>query len=93
MKSCYTMSRLFKWILQHIYLLHIDDIIAVLGKVGADEQRVGRLVTRDVIAVQDGRETCDIHAQDGQVAAGGSCGACHKGDGADGGAPVNHDDI
>lgn len=50
------------------YLLDVDEVIAVLCKVGSDGPGVCRLVAGDLVILEDLGETSDVHREDGEVA-------------------------
>ena len=53
-------------------LLHMDDIRVVFGKQLANASRVVRLVTRNIVSVQKGREPSNVQSQDVERARGRS---------------------
>lgn len=61
------------------YLLHINDIVIVLRKVGTDESRIRCLVTRNLIALEDVRQTSDIDGEEAKGTAGGGSDRANEG--------------
>lgn len=55
-------------------LLHVDDIKVVGGKVGPDKARVGLLVARLVVGLENFREAGDVEGEDAEGA--GILGRC-----------------
>jgi len=55
------------------YLLDVDDVVVVLGKLGSDGRGVGGLVARHVVAVEDGGQAGHVHGQDAERARGCCC--------------------
>lgn len=60
------------------YLLYVNYVIIVLGELGTDLLRVGGLVSRDLVAVEEFWQACDVHAQDVELAASGCQGAAGR---------------
>ena len=56
------------------YLLYMDDVVSVLCKVGTYHARIRGFVSRDIIAVEDGGESRNVHGEDIDGAAGGGRG-------------------
>lgn len=54
----------------HLHLLHMDDIVAIFSKIGANLSGILGLRSIYIIRLQNGRETCDIETQSGKLAAG-----------------------
>lgn len=55
----------------HIYLLHVDDIIAVLGKIGANFTSILSLRSVHIVGLKNLRKTCNVETQSSKPAAGG----------------------
>ncbi|TLD27096.1 hypothetical protein PspLS_04612 [Pyricularia sp. CBS 133598] len=52
-------------------LLEVDQVVAVLRQLGTDVAAVGCLVARHIVAVEDGRQTGNVHGENVEGAAGG----------------------
>lgn len=52
------------------YLLHIDDIIAILREISADLLGILSFCSIDIVGVQDGGQASDVEAQRGKATTG-----------------------
>lgn len=68
-----------EWFQGDSYLLHINNVVIVLRKVRSNLASIRLLVARDIIALEDVRETGDVDGEQAQRATGGSSNGANQG--------------
>jgi hypothetical protein len=54
----------FSWHTERAYLLHMNNIITILSKLGANCPCIHRLIARNIVAIEYSRQAGHIHSQD-----------------------------